>query len=476
MNVDVRVNNGSPSSNNLPTGNETSKGTPSISRPPTLTTKASFMGSLLARHDSILQTPMSAMADDNMSAILISGIGVTQFPNSTPLDEFTEYDMNTVRQRLTWTYELPDDKLREEYNLFYHDKTSLGLLFFSSMVMSLMVLPCTVLVLVNSILRIETTYGQSSSIEQGKLILSILGVICSVIATSIGLYLDYRHRDQFLQIWYNFWNNPQLDHHHSHSAVSATSCRKEKKNHVVNNLSEEKGSISFDGIQNSMKSERPQSQSHSHSFSKLSSFYSNVSSSSQPQNDYQFTGKLRLLYVIAFQLVFVIASMHRIVFTPDCDKVHFSDEEENRKWILQHLTSTTFIGGELCSDFPVKSSSIVGNTFAIAFILLIFVTNFPGLNIKYVWLCLMIDTIVPVACGIAIGIYDQMVIVPGITLAVAFAISDIQIRNILIFLTAKKLKFVIDEKERLAAETRANELRHMIANVAHDLKTVRNNL
>ena len=50
---------------------------------------------------------------------------------------------------------------------------------------------------------------------------------------------------------------------------------------------------------------------------------------------------------------------------------------------------------------------------------------------------------------------------------------DNQRQNLSIFFLAEKLKFSLGENERLADETHASELRHMIANVAHDLKTVR---
>jgi signal transduction histidine kinase/CheY-like chemotaxis protein len=50
---------------------------------------------------------------------------------------------------------------------------------------------------------------------------------------------------------------------------------------------------------------------------------------------------------------------------------------------------------------------------------------------------------------------------------------DNQRQNLSLFFLAEKLKFALGENERMADETHASELRHMIANVAHDLKTVR---
>lgn len=49
---------------------------------------------------------------------------------------------------------------------------------------------------------------------------------------------------------------------------------------------------------------------------------------------------------------------------------------------------------------------------------------------------------------------------------------DNQRQNLSLFFLAEKLKYSLSENERLADETHASELRHMIANVAHDLKTV----
>jgi hypothetical protein len=49
---------------------------------------------------------------------------------------------------------------------------------------------------------------------------------------------------------------------------------------------------------------------------------------------------------------------------------------------------------------------------------------------------------------------------------------EMQRQNLALFLMAQKLTHSLEENERLADETHATELRHMIGNVAHDLKTV----
>ena len=54
----------------------------------------------------------------------------------------------------------------------------------------------------------------------------------------------------------------------------------------------------------------------------------------------------------------------------------------------------------------------------------------------------------------------------------AIILYDNQRQNLALFFLGEKLKHSLAENERLADETHASELRHMIANVAHDLKTV----
>lgn len=54
-----------------------------------------------------------------------------------------------------------------------------------------------------------------------------------------------------------------------------------------------------------------------------------------------------------------------------------------------------------------------------------------------------------------------------------FFVIDLQIRNAVIFFTAMDLNNALKEVKRMEEEYRKNEMRTMIANVAHDMKTVR---
>ncbi len=54
-----------------------------------------------------------------------------------------------------------------------------------------------------------------------------------------------------------------------------------------------------------------------------------------------------------------------------------------------------------------------------------------------------------------------------------FVLLDLHTHNVAAFLTSYKLREILLEKERNADQAAATEMRHMIGNVAHDLKTVR---
>jgi hypothetical protein len=58
------------------------------------------------------------------------------------------------------------------------------------------------------------------------------------------------------------------------------------------------------------------------------------------------------------------------------------------------------------------------------------------------------------------------------TFGVVVFVIELHMQKLSMFLTAHKLKKTLEENERIADEQYSAELRHMIGNVAHDLKTV----
>lgn len=86
------------------------------------------------------------------------------------------------------------------------------------------------------------------------------------------------------------------------------------------------------------------------------------------------------------------------------------------------------------------------------------------------WLIAVIFIVLCIGWAGATNSISSLVVYMPISLLV---ILDIQRQTVAYYLDAQQLKFLLSENERLADESYANELRHMIGNVAHDLKTVR---
>ena len=77
--------------------------------------------------------------------------------------------------------------------------------------------------------------------------------------------------------------------------------------------------------------------------------------------------------------------------------------------------------------------------------------------------------------GFYIGRYDLYRSIPMyiiITFLSLFVLSEYHRQNWLAYIIRRKLTKLVEDNKRLAEEVKANELRHMIGNVAHDLKTV----
>lgn len=70
-------------------------------------------------------------------------------------------------------------------------------------------------------------------------------------------------------------------------------------------------------------------------------------------------------------------------------------------------------------------------------------------------------------------LYSSIMPVVYYALGSLVILAEVRRLNFFLFFTYKKLQETLKEKERAADEANAQELRHMIANVAHDLKTVR---
>ncbi len=95
-----------------------------------------------------------------------------------------------------------------------------------------------------------------------------------------------------------------------------------------------------------------------------------------------------------------------------------------------------------------------------------------GAKWEYVTLTFVLNLIALLFCVFQ---YNLTLSLPSVLIFVPFCMVmmyENQRQSIAVFLLTQSQQNLLEENERLADETHANEMRHMIGNVAHDLKTV----
>jgi hypothetical protein len=178
---------------------------------------------------------------------------------------------------------------------------------------------------------------------------------------------------------------------------------------------------------------------------------------------------LALLNPMLVVLVQLFYAMLVLQFT-----LHVKDIENPK-----HTLFETHYAGLIPIPAP---ASVYPNTFVIMHsIFLFFIPSFffasmPDLSITAVWNILVLTTCLVVAVAIKLRAHDCFVILAILLISSSMLIVDLQIHKVRMFLTALQLRDSLAENERNAAAKHVEELRHMIGNVAHDLKTVSNKI
>ena len=133
----------------------------------------------------------------------------------------------------------------------------------------------------------------------------------------------------------------------------------------------------------------------------------------------------------------------------------------------------TFHGGHSSSASEAMKLSFSSNQAVIMLVVPYFLTsNLPQTRLEVIWSLYSVIVLAFLAVVLRTGNYENIPLFVTWLLGCIFVCYDHHIRSIAVFLTTSKLKELLAENERLADEMHANEMRSMIANVAHDLKTV----
>ena len=138
-------------------------------------------------------------------------------------------------------------------------------------------------------------------------------------------------------------------------------------------------------------------------------------------------------------------------------------------------SSAVSFGILICKDPSDNPEYFLGTAIIMIFSPVLAFTSIPDTPIEAIWINIILSFFIFAVTAILKGVERMLVIGVVLFLSSIFAVVDIQIRNILLFLSNRNFQEIIEENEQMAEKKNEEEMRHMIGNVAHDLKTVRSN-
>jgi hypothetical protein len=171
---------------------------------------------------------------------------------------------------------------------------------------------------------------------------------------------------------------------------------------------------------------------------------------------------LNPMLVILVQLYYAVIVLQYIVY------VHYAGNPKATLFQTHHryLVPTPVSAAAYPNNFVVMHS------FLLFFIPCFFFASMPDLSISVVWNVLIASAGFLVWTAVYLSAHDCFAILAMLLISSSLLIVDLQMHKVRMFLTAVQLRDSLTENERNAAAKHVEELRHMIGNVAHDLKTV----
>jgi cell division protein FtsW (lipid II flippase) len=152
--------------------------------------------------------------------------------------------------------------------------------------------------------------------------------------------------------------------------------------------------------------------------------------------------------------------------------LHANDQIYSKTTLFESHRSFFIPTPEPAGDHP--KSFVVMHSFLLCFIPSFLFASMPDLSITVVWNVLLVTTGFMVCVTMYLRAHDCFAIFALLLISSSLLIVDLQIHKVRMFLTAVQLHDSLTQNERNAAANHVEELRHMIGNVAHDLKTVSN--
>jgi prepilin signal peptidase PulO-like enzyme (type II secretory pathway) len=137
-----------------------------------------------------------------------------------------------------------------------------------------------------------------------------------------------------------------------------------------------------------------------------------------------------------------------------------------------HMSNHTFLPSVAMNICGLTDHFLLFYTFLLLFSPYLLFLGLHDISIVYVWSILSIGILATILSAISLQSYHTLLLIVILSVFVVTMVIDAQIHKVQMFLTARKLGNILQQNERNASQQHAQEMRSMIANVAHDLKTV----
>lgn len=335
----------------------------------------------------------------------------------TSIRSLTKEEIMKIQHLINYLQEFRDENLREIFGEFLQQLTSTSFLVTVAVVFTFCLLPLAIYTFVDEFPDGKNFKGRNAE----RNILSIISMVFCFVATISG-WMIYFHWNPLRQTLYRYlpecakkcFRLPQYIHpEHDHVRPESTSSM-------------------FTSWKSSLSMLQPTSKTITHWYA---------------------------LFLLSTEIYFISIFLRRAL-NLNCDI------PDSRNFILRAF------GTGVCYEGSAQGQFLSFNSSLVILIPMLFFISMPEIPIRLVWLTFASGIIVCIGTAIYLGFYVSIPIMILFVAIAVFLIKDSQLRNILIFLTQQRLKEVIIENEIISHENHENEMKHLIANVAHDLKTV----
>lgn len=344
-------------------------------------------------------------------------------------------DYITIKRHVNWYLQVTDPILRNEFHIFNSLKRSSGFLFVISCLFMIF-FPIHIM-----IFQADINTNITSKYFISRVITSTLAMLSTLVAFSSGWLLFLHHTS------FNLYGIQQIFkfRHLFRSSTTSTSEGIDISDIQIESRScSSNNQIDIEGISTSNTTVGSSNYSFfekylCHIHLPFSTFFLNIC----------LVGSIQLFFILLFL---------RRTLSLNC--------------IANVDIIVRYYGAGICYSNETMPYGILFNAIMMLSVPILLFVNLPDTQITFVWFNYFVSLLLFLVVSINLGYPDVIGKLFMWICICFFTIIDVQTRNILLFFAKRKLAETLEENERMANANHALEMRHMIANLAHDLKTV----